>query len=562
MDTEHIKPQHLFEMTAQGLRLGDQIICGCFEVMGLARTPLSENWSTILKFADRDNKEHELFISTNELLDSKTLIERLAHNGLKINVPSKKEKIVEHITNYHTDQRFLILENSGWHDNGFYLPYTNSYIGTEQHRTITKLKPHSIAKTAVTDQLECWNSQLGFLMKDNSNLILAASTVLAAPLLKILGKQNYGFNFVGKSSIGKSTILEYAASVIGSSTKGSENYLCNFRTTDNALESIGWGHNDMCLMLDEFGQLEPYKVKDCIYMLGNGFTKGRSSKTGEANERKSFNITYLSSSEVGLKNVLAQSGQQTKSGLEVRFIDIEADVSSENGCYENLHGFKSGKELSDYIKSKTKKTYGSLFDSFIKKLVLKLNESDEDFKKQLMTWYNDFISATQTNNNQITNRIISSLALNYTAMMFAIENDLISLKTANLVINLQKVAHDISEKYGESHNEENLIIAEIRDFILNHRNSRFQTHQDETLKIHNRAGVIKDLNKEIHYCIFGNILKKEICSGWTLKQITLALEKHGYINKNAQDKFSHPISFGNETFRAYPIHHKILEFEF
>lgn len=548
-------------MTTQGLRFGDQIICGRFEVKGWARTPHSESWSTVLKFTDRDNKEHELFISTNELFDSKTLIERLAHNGLKINIPSKKEKIVEFITNYHTDQRFLILESSGWHDNGFYLPYSNTYIGSEELQTITKLKPHSIAKTAVLGQLDCWNERLGFLMTDNSNLILAASTVLAAPLLKILGKQNYGFNFVGKSSIGKSTILEYAASVIGSSSKGSENYLCNFRTTDNALESIGWGHNNMCLMLDEFGQLEPYKAKDSIYMLGNGFTKGRSSKTGEANERKSFNITYLSSSEVGLRNVLAQTGQQTKSGLEVRFIDIEADVSPEHGCYENLHGFKSGKELSDYIKSETKKTYGSLFDSFIKKLVLKMNESEEDTIGQLKTWYNDFIIGTHSNNNQITNRIISSLALNYAAMMFAIENNLIDLNTANLIINLQKIVHDISEKFGESHNEENQIIEAVRDFIFNHGNSRFESELNNGLKTNNRAGIFKEMDGAHYYCIFGVNLRKEICSGWTSKQVTLALEKHGFLKRDNTMRFSHTINFGNEILRAYPIHSRILEYE-
>jgi putative DNA primase/helicase len=551
---------NLFEMTSQGLRFGDQIICGQFEVMGLARTPLSENWSTVLKFVDRDNVEHELFVSTSELLDAKSLIERLASYGLKICAPNKKEKIVEYIASFHTSERFLLLESSGWHNSGFFLPYLNTYVGSESQKTITKLKTHAIAKTAKQGTLEDWNKNLGRLMTDNSNLILATSTVLAAPLLKLLGKQNYGFNFVGKSSIGKSTILEFAGSVIGSTVKGKENYICNFRATDNALESIGWGHSDLCLLLDEFGQLDPYRASDTVYLLGNGFTKGRSSKTGEASERKSFNITYLSSSEVSLKSVLAQSGQRLRSGLEVRFIDIEASVS-EHGCYENLHGFGSGKSLSDYIKTETKKSYGSLFDAYIRRLAEQNSGDTDTLKSRLQTWYTEFTTNMTLNNNQITNRIIASLGVNYAAMMFAIENGLVQLDKSNLIANFQKIVYSIAEKFGESHNEDNAIIEEIRDFILAHEKSRFDSELGGSLKVNDRVGFIKDISGTTFYCVFGYALQKEICSGWTLKQIGSALEKQSLINRNAQGKFSHSLNFCNDVHRAYPISSKILEYE-
>lgn len=563
MDLVTSDNKHSFEMTSQGLCLGNQIICGQFEVMGLARTPQSENWSTVLKFVDHDKVEHQLFISANELLDAKSLTEKLVQNGLKVCSPNKRDKIVEYISNHITEYRFLILETSGWQNKGFYLPFSNEFIGKTNETTISRLKNQSVAKSKRLGSLEEWNNKLGYLMKENSNLLLASSTVLASPLLKLMGKQNYGFNFVGKSSIGKSTILEFAASVIGNSSKGSENYLCNFRTTDNALESIGWGHSDLCLMLDEFGQLDPYKVKDAIYLLGNGFTKGRSSKSGEANERKSFSITYLSSSEVSLNGVLAQIGQKTKSGLEVRFIDIEAEVSSANGCYENLHGFKSGKELSDYIKRESKKQYGSLFDEYIRHLVKQSHENEAVLVNKLQNWSNDFINSFPEIENQITNRIISSIALNYASMMFAIEIELLShLDQSELILGLQKAVYSISEKFGNVHNEENQIIESIIDFIQVNEKSRFDIDESGSIKVFNRAGIIKNINGERFYCIFGSALNKEICSSWSLKQISNALEKHGFLKRNAQNKFSHSINFGNETLRAYPINSKILEYDF
>jgi hypothetical protein len=563
MESEFLSEKsNLFEMTAQGLRFGDQIVCGQFEVMGLARTPLSESWSTVLRFVDRDKKEHQLFISANELLDAKTLIERLVGNGLMVRAPNKREKIVEFISSHNTAERFLILDTSGWQNEGFYLPYSNEFIGKKNEKTINKFKQqHSIAKNKRQGSLEEWNERLGYLLEDNSNLILATSTVLAAPLLKPLNKQNYGFNFLGKSSIGKSTLLEFAASIVGSSNKGAENYLCNFRTTDNALESVGWGHSDMCLMLDEFGQLDPYKVKDVVYLLGNGCTKGRSSKSGEANERKSFSITYLSSAEVSLITTLAQIGQKTKSGLEVRFIDIDAEVDSGQGCYENLHGFNNGKELSDYIKKETKKTYGSLFDAFIRLLVERSIEGEDEFTNKIQNWCNDFIKANSVSDNPITNRIVSSIAINYAAMMFAIENRLVDLNSSNLIVCLQKVIHSISEKFGESHNEENQIIESIIDFIQANEKSRFDSDDFNNFRVANRVGFIKEINGEKFYCVFGHSLKKDICPSWSPRQITNALEKRGFIRRNPQDKFSHLLNFGNDALRAYPINAKILEYD-
>lgn len=348
--------------------------------------------------------------------------------------------------------------------------------------------------------------------------------------------------------------------LMGNSCKGPENYICNFRATDNALESIGWGHSDLCLLLDEFGQLDPFKAKDTIYLLGNGSTKARSSKNGEANERKSFSITYLSTAEVGLKNVLAQTTQRAKAGLEVRFVDIDAEVSS-NGCFENLHGFKNGKELADYIKAQTKTTYGGLFDSFIKKLVAEIQNNEVEMKARLENWQQEFIKNAPVSNNEVTNRIISSLGLNYAALNFAFDHGLLNINKSNAITCLLKIAAAIVEKFGPVHSEERMIVEEIRDFILANQRSRFESDFSPDLKVYNRVGFTKQIHGRDYFCVFGSALTKDICPSSSLKQIGMALEKFGYISRNSENRFSHVIPFNQENLRAYPISTQILEFD-
>lgn len=549
-----------YSMTAGGLMEKDVLVCSPFEVLGKARRHDGTGWSHVVGLIDDDKNNHQILISSSELSDFKILVDKLTDSGLVIFNFSKKSAIANYIASASINSRFLIPNNSGWQGKSFYFPHTNKLVTTDDFKTINKSAMNCVAKNNIMGTLAEWNQKLGFLMKGNSNLILGFSTTLAAPLLKLLNKQNYGFNLVGKSSIGKTTCMEFAASLIGSTEKGNQNYVTNFRTTDNGLESVCYGHNDFCLMLDEFSQAQ--KISETVYLLGNGTTKGRASKLGEAVKRNQFNLTFLVSSELKLQQALLAKKESIKLGMEVRFIDIDVEIGNSSSCYEHLHGFLNGKELSDYIKQQTKSFYGSFYLEYINFLVADLNNNEQELLSKLNKWIDEFMDGELVkSDNEVISRILSSLAINYAAAMYAVENGLVGLNQKDLILGLTRFTQMIREVHANSNSESKHIVQEILDFILKNEKSRFDG-TDES-KIHNRAGTIKDFNGSKYFCIYKNVVNKEICSNYSPKQISFALETHGFLVRDSENRLTKNIYFDkdNPNVRCYCIDSKILEWD-
>lgn len=549
-----------YKMTERGLFEKDILVCSSFEILGKARRHDGTGWSHVIGLIDEDKNSHQILINSSELSDLKVFVDKLTDHGLVVFNYSKRSVIANYISSTENSRRFLIPNNSGWQGKSFYLPNTNSLITNEDLKTINKSQINCVAKNNVAGTLKEWNEKLGYLMSGNSNLILAFSTTIAAPLLKLLNKQNYGFNFVGKSSIGKTTCMEFAASLIGSTEKGNQNYVTNFRTTDNGLESVCYGHNDFCLMLDEFSQAQ--KISETVYLLGNGTTKGRASKNGESVKRNEFNLTFLVSSELKLQQALLAKKESIKLGMEVRFIDVEVEIENSSSCYEELHGFSNGKELSDFIKQQTKLNYGSFYFEFIKAIVADLNSNEQEFLSKLNQWIDEFMESEQIKtDNSIISRIFSSLAINYAASKYAIEKELVSLTQKDLILGLSRFSQMIREAHANSNSEAKHIVQEILDFILKNEKSRFDGIDES--KIYNRVGTIKEINKIRCFCIYNNVVNKEICSKYNPKQISFALDSYGFLIRDSDNKLTKNIYIGKDkpNIRCYCIDSKILEWD-
>ncbi len=175
-------------------------------------------------------------------------------------------------------------------------------------------------------------------------------------------------NFIGKSSIGKTTALQVAASIWGNS-----NFIKQWRTTSNALESIAASHNHGLLILDELGQVSAKDVAQLFYMLGNEQGKQRMYSDTSLRKSKHWKLAILSSGEVGIADKIEESGQKIKAGQLVRCIDIDANIGK-YGIYNTLHGFENGSALSNFLKQNTKKYYGVVAEEFIRCLIDNMNE--------------------------------------------------------------------------------------------------------------------------------------------------------------------------------------------
>ncbi len=159
-------------------------------------------------------------------------------------------------------------------------------------------------QTVSQETLEEWKENICCYCEGNHILTLALTTSLSGILLKFQDFINSTMiNLTRKSSIGKTTALQVTASVWGG-----ENFIKQWRTTSNALESVAAEHNHGLLILDELGQVSAEDVSQVFYMLGNEHGKQRMYSDTSLRKSKHWKIAILSSGEIGVADKIEEIG--------------------------------------------------------------------------------------------------------------------------------------------------------------------------------------------------------------------------------------------------------------
>ncbi|MCF6812620.1 DUF927 domain-containing protein, partial [Thiotrichales bacterium 19S9-12] len=249
--------------------------------------------------------------------------------------------------------------------------------------------------------LSDWQEQISRYAIGNSFMVLAISFGFVAPLLKLIGMDNFGLHIYGSSSTGKTTLASVIASIWSD-----QHFIKKWRTTTNGLEAQALLHNDGLLILDELAQVNSYEVDKISYMLGNGAGKARANRKGKSRKVETFRLGYFSTGELSIVEKIKESGKRAPAGVQMRFIDL--NVNQVYGVFDELHGFKNGGELSNYLKEQAQKYYGTAINAFLTELVKDLDY----WKAEVATYINEFIAEFKDENLPgQAQRVLKSFAL-------------------------------------------------------------------------------------------------------------------------------------------------------
>ena len=474
------------------------------KVIAMSRDINSRGWTILVQFKDYAGVEKKIPIPRNKLCgDCKEVKSQLLDEGLLI---TNEKELIDYLKSATSDKHYLTVDKTGWYKNNFILP--DCIIGNNNSEIyFPDTADDNSYKTKGT--LDEWKENIGKYCNGNSRLTFAVSSAFAAALLYLLDEENTGFHFVGSSSCGKSTILRVACSVWGD-----QSYMKTWRATDNAIEGIANLRNDTLLVLDEIGQVDPSKIGDIAYMLGNGQSKGRCNKDGSAKKISSWRLLYLSSGEKDLNDCAAESQRKTKAGQLIRLINIPA-ISKNNtsGAFESLHDKKDGKELSEYLTGISKEYYGTAARKFIEYLVEegkeKIKSGFNEYKKHFI---NDFLPKNADSQVQ---RAINKFALIAYAGELATSNNFTGWNNGE--------AHNasascfyawIADRGGVSNQERQELLKQVKLFFEKHNNSRFvNLSGDISRSVINMAGYKKEIDEEYQYWVLPAVFKNEVCGG-------------------------------------------------
>jgi putative DNA primase/helicase len=504
---------------SRGKRSCDQWLCAPLEIIAMA-SDTGQSYSKLLRFVDVEGNNREFLLPMKMLKgQAEELKGVFLDMGLSLDL-RHFNLLRDYINRTTPKRRVKLAQKTGWADEHcFLLP--NLVIGDADH--VLASNPYGGADYGVDGTMQDWQKDVAAYAKDNTWLVVAIGSALAGPLLSKLELSNGGFHVYGDSSIGKSTISRVACSVWGSPDK----FIKTWRATANGQEGVAASRNDTLLVLDEIGESEPTEVGKIIYQLGNGQGKIRADKLGGMRPVQTWCLMLLSNGEHPIEAVLQLARQQIKAGQQVRLTSIAAQRL--HGCFDTLHEFEKGAELSDHLNEACNKHYGMLGPEFIRKLV----QQNSDQLKQEFT---DVLRQFDALNGQ-AGRIAKRFAVVAYAAELAVGWQLLPWEKGHAIKLCQQLYQEWQSTQPDGSHEDEAIIIELVDYITRYGDTRFSALNDIDHRANPRSGYYEfdnDNDTCIYYVVSTGL--KDIFPGKDIKRVVKALRQAGLYYETGKNE--------------------------
>jgi putative DNA primase/helicase len=338
-------------------------------VLGHARDITSNNWGLVLRWNDRAGVQHVWCVPVGLAYGTGgELSAGFASQGLACATSaSGKDRLRTYIARHRPPRLVTAVTATGWYQDSFVLA-DRTVIGPNQDEVFLQTTHGSADQAyAQAGDLDEWKSHVAAYAIGNHHLALAISTTLSGPLFYLCNEPSGGWQLVGDSRCGKTTILAAAASVWGAPTAAG--FLPSWRATSNGLESICAARCDTALILDEMGQADPRDVGNSVYMICNGSGKSRADRSGGGRQAQSWRLPMLSSGERTLGQMMEQAGLSVAAGQDVRLSVIRPEPDAPHGMFQHLHGEESGAGLSDLVRAGAQGYHGTAGREFVRRLI-------------------------------------------------------------------------------------------------------------------------------------------------------------------------------------------------
>src|ERR1035437_9877056 len=348
-----------------------------FKVTAVTRQLDGRDVGRLVETRDQDGSVQKFIIGMAELAEGGTaLAQVLLGLGVRVNPNNAAKDRLAMWIQFQAPERIFVASRVGWHGKSFVLP--EQTIAPPGEASVVYQGGRGVAhRYYQRGTLEEWIEHIGRLCIGKSRLIFAVALAFAGFLLRIIEQESGGFHYQGLSSIGKTTLLRVAGSVLGGGEKG---FIQSWRATSNGLEAVAELHNDSLLLLDELGQLAAEEIGRVTYMLGNGQGKVRMTKEIRVRPAMGWRLVFLSTGETSLADHMMTVNRQVHAGQEVRIISIVADASKGMGCFEELHGAESADQFANQLNSAALACYGTPSIALLHRLVLERDKVAEAAK--------------------------------------------------------------------------------------------------------------------------------------------------------------------------------------
>ena len=245
-------------------------------------------------------------------------------------------------------------------------------------------------------------------------------------------------------------------------------------------------------------------------------------------------IIFLSNGEESLQNFMAQAGQKTNAGIEVRVAHIDADAGKGLKTFDILLLADTGAAKADKIKELSQAYYGVASIAWLEHITND-KAATTTTAKQLVNYFMSQYSDLAPQAYRIGRRF----AIVAAGGEIATQAGITGWQAGQATTAMMSCLNNWLDNYGrDGEHEQRQIIEHIKAFIEQHGSSRFEPrHSHRCLdfepKITNRAGYHNYDTGEYYFLI--NTFD-EVCSPFNKSKVLQVLNEAGLLNVTENDR--------------------------
>jgi uncharacterized protein (DUF927 family) len=238
----------------------------------------------------RDHMWKKLWIPKRAISDTRQILE-LSNHGLPVNSVNAK-KIIEYLASFEASNIDLIKLSFVVKGVGWKLVRDRTVFVLDKMVARTRL-PQDGDEVSVEFVPEAGFERFARAMKPEGDYhrwreyitealrfplaSFAFYASFAAPLLRLLRAPNFIIDYWGNTSLGKTTVLEVAASIWGNPHKEAGGLVFSWDSTKVFLERIANFFSDLPIFPDDSQTVDDRTLRDTLYLIANGVGRGRGS---------------------------------------------------------------------------------------------------------------------------------------------------------------------------------------------------------------------------------------------------------------------------------------------
>lgn len=539
-------------------------IAGPVWVSALVRDARNDSWGLLVVWVDHDGHRHEQAIARQRLHESSnSLAQELATAGLAI-VPGRERALLTYLGAFEPAERRRSVDRLGWTDDTsgrlcYVLP-KEVIAASKADRFV--FQPERYSPSADTlhqaGSLDDWNYHVAARCRGNPLLVAGLCAAFASILLKPARLDGGGFHFYGRSSQGKTTLLQVAASVMGCGADPAEapgrTSIHRWNATRNGLEGLAAAHNDGVLAMDELGSLESDDLGRVIYDLAGGQGKAAMDASRALKPQRAWRAMIISTGEVSASQRIREGRGRVMTGHRVRLMDLCTD----DGLFVDTNR-EPPADFVNRLKHHCGQYFGTAGPAFITRLVDDLGSARVLEQRVIPNLDNWTQQLTPRDAPPEIRRGLRRLALLVVAGLLAQECDILT-PSLDVPAAIERV-RDIWLQDSANLPEGLRMRKAVQQFLLAN-GERFRDATDET----NPGRPARDLcgyyARDRRYYLFTDDGFAEACNGFDPKAVARELAANGELHLNDQRlKARHTISIdgADRRIRLYAVKASLLD---